>query len=111
MTAKVLVLQDNPFFWAGMVCGDGWFTTRMRKYRYPVIGLTNSLSIMTQFREYCHTLTGTWPKIGPNGGIWKLTYSCRAARIITRALFANAPFALPRKLAIAREIMAEKDKF
>jgi hypothetical protein len=106
-TAKVLLLEDSPAFWCGMVCGDGFVTIGKQRgvYNRPRIGLTGSLDSVSQFRDFLNRHLGILPTVNPNHSIFTVDVNSLKTVNVCRLLFTSCPFALPRKKQMADEII------
>lgn len=98
MSAGVLRLGSNPHFWAGMVMGDGWFTSYRGR---PVMGLCGSLSCVQQFLAFCQTVTATRANPYRVKSIWAARLTGRHAYYVSRAIFDGVTEGVERKLASA----------
>lgn len=104
LTARVLLLENNPHFWRGMVCGDGSVFVR---YGHPVIVLAGSKENVDLFLSFCKTLTPTQATVHPIASIWETRLQGSHALAVIRALFECCCVALARKWNTARQVLAE----
>lgn len=107
-TAKCVGLESCMHFWRGAVDGDGflsWHKTNGRTI--PLIGFCGSEPLVTQFREFCVGVAGRFAarvrKVGPT--LFNIRIAGTPAVAIIRALYETDGRALPRKAALAREMM------
>lgn len=102
-------LQNNPHFWRGMICGDGYLSImNSRGSILPVIGLVGLKIHMEQFRDYVLTITPAGGQVKPRMSIWQFKVTGSHALAVARVLFEGQSVCLPRKLAIAHEMLARE---
>lgn len=103
-TAKVLLLENNRHFWRGVVDGDGSVATRRRNE--PDLRLVGSEALMHQFLDFTLSICDHNVHVRPHKSIFSVSFLGRYAREIITLLYRDCTIALPRKLEIARKIMA-----
>jgi hypothetical protein len=110
-TAEARLLEGNAHFWRGVVDGDGYlgFQDGVRG-RTPVLSLCGSEPLVRQFQAFVRMVTRSRTSVYFGRGAWNLTHSrCLAVRL-AETLYGDATVALPRKLAIAQEMIAAGHK-
>lgn len=109
-TAKVSeALAFNRDFWRGVIDGDGNIRIDSSKIGYkpkPIIQLTGSLSLTTQFAAMAARTSGATAHPCKSRGSYNISISCSRAIALIYHLYSDCSVALPRKLAKAREILA-----
>jgi hypothetical protein len=116
--ARVSHLEDNPHFWRGVVDGDGTLgiyrkitrKTGRKEYEYrkPTIRVVGSSDLMGQFLDFVRGRSpGCKATVRPQPGNYTSAQLFgRFAVDIAVAIYGDCKVALPRKLSIAREIIA-----
>lgn len=112
LTAEPKLLTGSRHFWRGVVDGDGCLhITRVRKKyetgRRAVLQFTGSEKVTAAFAVFAASVAAgceAVPKQVGNHWIWT-TSGSYAVRLV-RELYAGCSVALPRKLALAHEILA-----
>lgn len=108
MTAKVIGLEDNVHFWRGMVDGDGYLSIANSGFQpQPLIGLVGSKPSMEQFSAFVRKHTAAIATVRPLNSIWTVSTKGRYAWELIRILYGNGRTALPRKQAIATQILTD----
>jgi hypothetical protein len=106
LTAEVIGLESNRDFWRGVIDGDGCLVARAKGDGHPRILLVGSSRLVDQFRDFTRTVCPeSKAAVRPLKRVAQLSFGGYPAYVITRALYENCTVALPRKLAIAREII------
>lgn len=107
-TAKVIGLEHNRFFWLGAVCGDGCVKMQRQDGKlYPFIAFCGSRPMVGQFAVYAAPFVGRVmePWKSKHAECWSVQTSGRPAVRLIGHLFHGTDFALPRKLADARQAL------
>lgn len=112
LTAEVApALSMNQHFWRGVIDGDGsvyFHHNRRTGLVYPGIDLCGSFQSMNQFAEFVSDRTGSKATTRRNGeNCWRVRIVGRFACLLARLLYVGCTIALPRKLAIAEQILTE----
>jgi DNA-binding CsgD family transcriptional regulator len=109
--ARVEILEEDRHFWRGMVDGDGYVFLRS-KFNYPHAGLCGTPEIVGQFVEFVRRHV---PDANPHirssvvaPTIKTAVVAGRQAQSLVRLLYADATVYLPRKMEIARKILARQ---
>jgi len=100
---KALLLEKNKDFWRGIIDGDGsiGFTRGL-----PRLRLAGSKKLLQQFSEYAHAIYKHNATVRPRRTIFLFGIAGRPALSVITHLYADCAIALPRKLAIAQQIMS-----
>lgn len=107
-TAKAIGLECNAAFWRGVIDGDGcvrWAATDKSERRYPQIRLVGSHHLVSQFADFCEPIASRRNRVRPMHTIWQFGLTGAPAAAVIRVLYASATIALPRKHAVAIEIL------
>ena len=109
-TTEVRRLAANRHFWRGVVDGDGNLAVRRRRNAahtpQPVLQLVGSEPLMRQFASYGNAIAGAASSAFPSHGCWGCTYSSGAAAMLVSELYTDCTVALPRKWAVAHEMLS-----
>lgn len=90
-------------YWRGVFDGDGGI---WRENDYWHVSLVGSESMVRSFQVFAAEVTGSIAKIRPMKTIWAFQMNGRVKpRLLTVALYEGATVALPRKLALAQELI------
>jgi hypothetical protein len=111
LIADPKLLLDSVEFWTGMIDGDGcvnWLPNG-KKRRVASIGLVGSHGCVEGFAKFIERRTGIAASVFPGRRIWSVRYSGWYAVEVITLIYGSAPFALPRKLKMAQELLAEYD--
>jgi hypothetical protein len=100
--AEVRLLDHDPDFWRGAIDGDGSLLWSQRR---PHVNLVGAGRLPFQFAEFITTLTGRPIKPHRRASIWSTTARDRSAYRVSEILYGAARVSLPRKQAIAQEII------
>jgi hypothetical protein len=109
MTAEVIGLESDADFWRGAVDGDGFLSWVRKKNKpgCPLVGLVGSLRMVEQFADFVRHLSPSCrAHVRPMHSIYHFRTAGRHALAVARALYANAPVALDRKVILAQEVLA-----
>lgn len=110
-SAKVQLLADNRHFWRGVIDGDGSLGYRTRRKathsQSPLLQINGSEPLMRQFEAYARHVTGTSAKAHTGNRCWSLALHAGAAAEMISHLYTDCAVALPRKWALAHELLCE----
>lgn len=98
-------------FFRGVVDGDGYLGWQKSDCgvlgKYAKVGLVGSRLLVGQFADYVRSVAPVCEaSVHPMNGIWAFTTTGSVAVKVIRRLYENCPVALPRKLAVANEILS-----
>jgi len=102
--ANVKLLENNLAFWRGVVDGDGCLG--IRPDGRPRLMLVGSKPLMHQFLTFTLSICDHGVHVRPHKSIFSVSFLGRYAKAIVTHLYADCAIALPRKLAIAQQIMS-----
>ncbi len=99
-----------PHYWRGCLDGDGTISRNRRRrgggYIWQ-IGLCGNRFMVDGFAKYVHSFTGSEARVYPHTSIWKIYFGgVHLPQAIAKRLYEGAAIALPRKAALAQEILA-----
>jgi hypothetical protein len=100
-------LQNNPHFWRGVIDGDGCLS--FTRKGFCSLNLSGAQPLLEQFAEFIHEIIpGYLPRVRPTQSIYAVVIGGQYAYQIIHHLYAGAHVALPRKLFLARSILAHQ---
>jgi hypothetical protein len=103
-TAKVYILDKNRDFWRGVIDGDGYLTFRSNT---GCLGLVGSRYLVEQFREFILGICPDFKRpVLRHASIYRLELRSVHAIAVAATLYSDCVFAMPRKLDLARAVMA-----
>jgi len=103
LIAEVKLLENSRHFWRGAVDGDG---TVGIYNNMPLLNLVGSEKLMKQFRDFTLCICKHRVHVRPLRSISIVRFCGRYAKAVITHLYADCAIALPRKLAIAQQIMS-----
>jgi hypothetical protein len=107
-------IEHSADFWRGCVDGDGCLRWSDRKTaRVASIDLCGGIKLMEQFRSFAISLRkeGKYSHPTKHAGTWRIAFRASVARSIIETLYCRPGPALPRKKALAQEMLALTDEF
>ncbi len=108
MNASVVGLESSPDFWRGVIDGDGYLTIPKGEHLpQPCIGVVGSQLMLNQFAAFVQSFTECRAKVAPMQSIWRFETKGRFAVEIIRRLYGYGGMSLPRKQAVADQVMAD----